>query len=55
MSIIDVLSSKVKSAQTKIEHFLNGRPTIQRIVEETIKVEEKKTKVNVQRHVGVNS
>ena len=47
MSIIDVLSSKVKSAQTKIEHFLNGRPTIQRIVEETIKVEEKKTKSKI--------
>jgi hypothetical protein len=43
MNIIDVLSSKVKAAQTKIEHFLDGRPTIQRIVEETIKVEEKNT------------
>jgi len=44
MSIIDVLSSKVKSVQSKIEHFINGRPTIQKIVEETIKVKEKKTK-----------
>jgi hypothetical protein len=44
MSIIDVLSSKVKSAQSKIEHFINGRPTIQRIIEETIRVEQKKTK-----------
>jgi predicted transcriptional regulator YdeE len=43
MSIIDVLSSKVKAVQTKIEHFIDGIPTIQRIVEETIKVEENKT------------
>jgi hypothetical protein len=43
MSIIDVLSSKVKAVQTKIEHFIDGTPTIQRIVEETIKVEENKT------------
>ncbi len=43
MSIIDILSSKVKAVQTKIEHFLDGIPTIQRIVEETIKVEENKT------------
>jgi hypothetical protein len=42
MSIIEVLSSKVKAVQTKIEHFIDGIPTIQRIVEETIKVEEKK-------------
>ena len=44
MSIIDVLSSKVNAVQTKIEHFIDGIPTIQRIVEETIKVEENKTK-----------
>jgi len=43
MCIIDVLSSKVKAVQTKIEHFLDGRPTTQMVVEETIKVEEKKT------------
>jgi predicted transcriptional regulator YdeE len=43
MSIIDILSSKVKAVQTKIEHFIDGIPTIQRIVEETIKVEENKT------------
>jgi len=47
MSIIDVLSSKVKAVQTKIEHFLDGRPTTQRVVEETIKVEEKKTKPKI--------
>ncbi len=43
MSIISVLSSKVKAAQTKIEHFLNGRPTLEMILEETIKVKEEKT------------
>ena len=43
MSIIDVLSSKVKAVQTKIEHFLNGRPTIEMIVEESIKVNEEET------------
>lgn len=47
MSIIDILSSKVKAVQTKIEHFIEGRPTIQRIVEETIKVEENKTKPKI--------
>ena len=47
MSIIDVLSSKVKAVQTKIEHFIDGIPTIQRIVEETIKVEEKKTQPKI--------
>ena len=44
MSLIDVLSSKVKAVQTKIEHFIDGKPTIQRIVEETINVEEKERK-----------
>lgn len=42
MSIISVLSSKVKAAQTKIEHFLNGRPTIEHILEETIEVKDEK-------------
>ena len=47
MSILSVLSSKVKSAQSKIEHFLNGRPTIEQILEETIKVKEEKTESKI--------
>ncbi len=42
MSIIDTLSSKIISVQSKIEHFLGGKsPTIEQIVEETIIIENK--------------
>lgn len=45
MSILSTLSSKIKSAQSKIEHFLGGKtPTIQQIVEETVLIEDKNKK-----------
>lgn len=44
MSIIDVLTSKIKSVQSKLEHYIDGKPTIQIMVEETLKIEGEKTK-----------
>lgn len=44
MSIINILASKVKAVQTKIEQYLNGKPTIEQIVEEIIEVKEEKKK-----------
>ncbi len=44
MSIIESLSDRVKSVQSKLEHYINGKPTIQIMVEETLKIEREKTK-----------
>jgi len=44
MSLISVLSSKVKAAQAKLGDFINGRPTIEQILEATIKIEVKEEK-----------
>lgn len=46
MSVVDILSAKIKSVQTKIEHYAKGRtPTKEDVVEETlgIKNENKKS------------
>jgi hypothetical protein len=44
MSITEILSSKVKAAQSKLDHYIDGIPTIQMIVGETLKIEREKTK-----------
>lgn len=43
MSIIDVLTSKIKSVQSKLEYYVDGKPTIQIMVEKTLKIERGKT------------
>jgi hypothetical protein len=42
MTILNALTSKVKAVQSKIEHFIGGRPSIQMIVEELLKINEDK-------------
>jgi hypothetical protein len=44
MTIIDVLTSKIKSVQSKLEYYVDGKPTLQMIVGETLKIEREKTK-----------
>ncbi len=44
MSLIESLTSRIKSVQSKLEHYIDGRPTIQIMVEETLKIEGEKTK-----------
>jgi hypothetical protein len=44
MALIDVLTSKIKSVQSKLEYYIDGKPTIQMMVEETLKIERGKTK-----------
>ncbi|MCX9074339.1 MAG: hypothetical protein OIN88_06720 [Candidatus Methanoperedens sp.] len=44
MTLIDVLTSKIKSVQSKLENYVDGKPTIQIMVEETLKIEREKTK-----------
>ena len=39
MSLIESLTSRIKSVQSKLEHYVDGRPTIQIMVEETLKIE----------------
>ena len=44
MSLLDVLTSKIKSVQSKLEYYVDGKPTIQIMVEKTLKIEREKTK-----------
>lgn len=44
MSLIESLTSRIKSVQSKLVHYIDGRPTIQILVEETLKIEGEKTK-----------
>lgn len=45
MSLIESLTSRIKSVQSKLEHYIDGRPTIQIMVEETLKIEGEKNEI----------
>ena len=44
MTLIDVLTSKIKSVQSKLEYYIDGKPIFQIMVGETLKIEREKTK-----------